>query len=302
MNNVYFSNEGMTSTTANHYANIAKELQTAATERLNNVKFYKTSVAVIGSSEKQLMTLGNDNLDFILSDLQLVASMNSFCAWIREAIKEKDNEAKKVSSKTKEEWAKEQGIELIKSPEFPNDVFEITETEIINSWDINKRNKYLQLEAFAATFGKYIHPEGAYSKARIKAHSMLNNPITSTGEGRDTILRYHEPSISVENVDSLFLILQSQYRGYEKELNQMKAEIKDSVNEINRKRFEEHQRAYNAWNSAFKEWDAEQEKIRNRFLTWRTNELEKISKLKITIPNALKDTFNVIKAIDGTSK
>ena len=51
MNNVYFSNEGLTSTSANFYANIAKELANAATERLNNVKFFKTSVAVIGSSD-----------------------------------------------------------------------------------------------------------------------------------------------------------------------------------------------------------------------------------------------------------
>ena len=30
MNNVYFGNEGMTSTTANHYANIAKEMINSA--------------------------------------------------------------------------------------------------------------------------------------------------------------------------------------------------------------------------------------------------------------------------------
>ena len=73
MNNVYFSNEGMTSTTANFYANIAKELQNAATERLNSVRFFKTSVAVIGSREKQLMEAGNESLDFIPDDLKTIA-------------------------------------------------------------------------------------------------------------------------------------------------------------------------------------------------------------------------------------
>ena len=42
MNNVYFAKEGMTSSTANFYANIAKELQKAAAERLDNVKFFQT--------------------------------------------------------------------------------------------------------------------------------------------------------------------------------------------------------------------------------------------------------------------
>jgi hypothetical protein len=80
----------MTSTTANFYANIAKESQNAASERLNSVKFYKTSVAVIGSREKQLMEAGNDSLDFIPNDLKTLAEMNAFCAWVREAIKEKE--------------------------------------------------------------------------------------------------------------------------------------------------------------------------------------------------------------------
>ena len=76
MNNVYFSNEGMTSTTANYYANIAKEFQNAATERLNSVKFFKTSVAVIGSNDKQLMSEGTSDLGFISEDLCLGTRSN----------------------------------------------------------------------------------------------------------------------------------------------------------------------------------------------------------------------------------
>ena len=44
MTNVYFSQEGMTSTTANYYANIAKEMQSAATEKLNGVRFYNIPI------------------------------------------------------------------------------------------------------------------------------------------------------------------------------------------------------------------------------------------------------------------
>ena len=112
MNNVYFANEGMTSTTANFYANIAKELQNAATERLNSVKFFKTSVAVIGSREKQLMEAGNESLDFIPNDLKTLAEMNAFCAWVREAIKEKESQMTTVNRGSIETWAKAMGIEL----------------------------------------------------------------------------------------------------------------------------------------------------------------------------------------------
>lgn len=88
---VFFGSEGLTSTSANYYANVAQEMIQAATERLNSVKFYQISVASIGGGEKQLMTVGQTSLDFIKDDLEKSAEMNSFCAWVREAIKKKRN-------------------------------------------------------------------------------------------------------------------------------------------------------------------------------------------------------------------
>nr|DAV59885.1 MAG TPA: hypothetical protein [Caudoviricetes sp.] len=45
---VFFGNEGLTSTSANYYANVAQEMIQAATERLNSVRFYQVFVASIG--------------------------------------------------------------------------------------------------------------------------------------------------------------------------------------------------------------------------------------------------------------
>lgn len=302
MNNVYFANEGMTSTTANFYANIAKELQNAATERLNSVKFFKTSVAVIGSKEKQLMEVGNDNLDFIPKDLKELAEMNAFCAWVREAIKEKESQITTVNKGSIEAWAKAAGIELPVLPECPHDPKIPSETDVINSWDINKRNKYLRLEAFAATLGKYIHPDGAYSRARKKAHTAINNPITKEGTGRDMVLYYTESSVDIESVDDMFMALQDQYRGYEQELNQMKAEIKDMVNNLTREAYDVHSKKCDEYKELLRAYNTAWGDLRTQFTTWRTNELERISKLKITIPSALKDTFNKIKEIADASK
>lgn len=101
MNSVFFGNEGLTSTSAN----IAQEMIQAAQERLNNVKFFQVSVASIGGGEKQLMTVGQKSLDFIKDDLEKVAAMNSFCAWVREAIKEKEGMIGKVSATMLDDWA-----------------------------------------------------------------------------------------------------------------------------------------------------------------------------------------------------
>ena len=42
--------------------------------------------------------------------------------------------------------------------------------------------------------------------------------------------------------------------------------------------------------------------MRSEFNTWQKNELERISKLKIAIPDTLKETFNVVKNAGNTSK
>ena len=302
MNNVYFSNEGLTSTTANYYANIAKELQMAASERLNNVQMYNTSVAVIGSREKQLMSAGLRDLTFITLDLPHLASLNAFCAWVREAIKEKEEQSKDVRQLTIEHWAERMGIKLPEWPSHPTDPAVITEQDVMNTWDINKRNKYLRLEAFAATYGKYIHPDGAFSKARKRAHEVVNKPITKEGVGRDMVLYYSNLTVDPQVIDSTFMSLQDQYRSYEKELNQMKAELKESVNDLTRKAYEKYQLDVAHWKEQQKLYSSELGKLQSEWVKWRTDELERISQLKITIPDALKDIFRVIQKAGATSK
>ena len=302
MTNVYFSQEGMTSTTANYYANIAKEMQSAATERLYGVKFYNTSVAVIGSSDKQLMSQGIVDLGFIQPELDTLAELNSFCAWVREAIKEKEAQAQVVKLKTMEEWAEENGIDIPSVPSHPRDPKIPTEQDVMNLWNINKRNKYLSLEACAATYGKYIHPDGAYSKARKNLHTALTKPISKEGTGRDTVMFYAEPSIPVNQVDALFMQLQDHYRSCEKELNLLKFELKETVNNLAREAYDKHLLAEAEWKKQLELVTSKRSEIRSLYLSWRTTELERISALKITVPNVLKPIFKAIKEAGDTSK
>ena len=302
MNSVFFGQEGMTSTSANYYANIAKELQEAAAERLNNLRFFNASVAVIGSDNKQLMIAGNTDLNSIEEDLQTQSSMFTFCAWVREAIKVKEEMQKSVQRLDIEAWAEEQGIELPIQPKYPATVEDLVTKDVIDSWDINKRTRYLRLDTFAAHYGKLIHPKGAYSNARKEAHTAVNQPIVKEGTGRDMVLYYREPSVDINEVDSKFLELQDKYRQYEKELNQMKAEIQDTINELTRRAYEEYQAKIDEWKELNKAYNSAWAELRAKYNTWKTNELERISKLKITIPDNLKATFKVIREVGDTSK
>lgn len=295
MDNVFFGNEGLTSTSANFYANIAQEMIQAAQERLNNVKFFQVSVASIGGGEKQLMTVGQKSLDFIKDDLEKVAAMNSFCAWVREAIKEKEKMNDEVMAKTLESWSENQGIELPKQPTYPESISSPTEETVMESWNINKRNKFLRLEAFASTYGKYIHPKGAFSKARKEVHTAKNCPIYREGSGRDLILYYQDPTIEIEEIDNMFMSLQDTYRSYEKELNSLKAELKEEVNKLSNAREQEYREKMAEFKAKYDKYNSELGELRSRFNSWKTSKMERISKLKIALPKDLLDIFEEIK-------
>ena len=302
MNNVYFGIEGMTSTTANHYANIAKEMIKRTEKKLYGVKFYQTSISAIGSSERQLMSQGSSDISFIDDALREIAEANSFCAWVREAIKEKEAQQLAVNRKDLNEWLKEQGIEIKKEPEYPDDYVNISEQNVIDTWDISKRSKYLRLEAYASTIGNYIHPGKTvknYNDARIAMHNAINNPITKEGSGRDTILYYVETTVEPDIVDTQFLKMQDMHRSYEKELNAMKAELKETVNNTNQQRCDEYQVKIDAYYAEHREYNAWHNEMRNKLNKWKVSETERLSKLKIVVPKDLKDIFQKVKAVDS---
>lgn len=302
MTKVYFNEKGITSTQGSFLCNIAKELQQAAINRLNSVKFFETTISIIGSNEKQLMSKGNKSLDFIEEDLQLVASLNAFCAWVREAIKEKEKQQDNIKKLTFDEWAEQLSIELPTSPKHPSKPSVVLEQSILDNWDINKRNKYLALEAFASTIGKYIHPNGEYSHAREKAHNAINKPISKEGSGRDIVLYHTTPSIDIEDVDNLYMLLQSKHREYEKQLNMMKAEIKESVTKLTVENNQHYENLLEIYRKEYSDYNSKLLELRSQYNTWITKTLENISKYKIAIPNNLKEIFNLLKKISDTSK
>ena len=66
--------------------------------------------------------------------------------------------------------------------------------------------------------------------------------------------------------------------------------------------YEEYQAKVDEWKELNKAYNSAWAELRAKYNTWRTNELERISKLKITIPDNLKATFKVIREVGDTSK
>jgi archaellum component FlaC len=282
----FFSKSGITSTDANFYANLAQEKIQNKLKQIESMSFVNTYVQVVGTNGKLLMSKGvhKYNIDEVIKN---ITEANSLCAWLREAIKYKDQllkEAEQELNKTYE----------VPCPEPPVRPTPLTEDDIIAQMDSNEYYKYLALESAAATYGKIIHPKRPFSIARQDLLDKVNNPISKEGTGTDTTLYYYEETVNPDEIEDYFEKLQNDYRAFEKELNNMKAIIKDRLAKANIDLEEEYKKAYAKYHQEYVDWTKagsdfycnQKEKV--------INEKDRISKLKIKIPTDLQDIFNKI--------
>ena len=282
---VYLGEKGMTSTNANYLANLAKEISKKDETKLRKVSFVNSSVELINGSRKTLNS-GWTNIAELEVCLNRISNMNAFCAWVREAIKAKENALKTIENLSLNGFCKLKNIELPEEPE----VTLLTEQDIINKMDIKERNRYLELEAFAATFGKYIHPDGTISRAREDAFHREEAPNEVSGTGRDMVIYNYSPSVSTLELDKVFVSLQNKYREYEKQLNAIKFDIKEKLNTQNMLLLQEHRKELEAYQQKI-------QSIRNDLKLYVTKGREEIANLKIVIPEKLQSTYEYLNSL-----
>ena len=282
----YFTtSKGLTSTSANYLANLAKEQIKQEQSLLNNLSYIDETVGLISSPQEKVLRIGSTNLD-LSSTLKKISNYHAFIAWIREALKAKDELLGEVKGFGIDDYCKKFGKTLetlpLKSP--------VSEDDIIKEMNIKERNRYLTLEAFASTYGSYIHPDGAISRAREKALIKNQLPHDIQGEGRDALVYNYKVSVPIERLENMFNELQNEYREYEKQLNAIKYQIKEEVNRRNL--------AINQENSEIlRQNNYNTELLYKELSTYVTQEGERISKLKIIIPEKLQDTYEYLESL-----
>lgn len=288
---MYFGEKGITSTSANYLANLAKECIKEAEVKLNNISFLNKSVELINENKKTLRigTTEIENIETLLTD---IANMHSFCAWVREALKARDEALKKIEALTLAQFANITGIEL---PNPPKGVQKICDEDILNEMNTKERNNYLRLEAFAATFGKYIHPDGYISLAREELLYRKEVPNEVDGNGRDMVIYSYLPSISTETIEELFLKLQNNYREYERQLNAIKFKIKEDVNMRNIRNLKKYEEENNNYFQIV-------EKITSDKSLYITQKREEIANMKIVIPEKLQGIYEYLNSLGKVSK
>lgn len=284
---VFFAEKGITSTSANHVSNKGKELLKSEQAILDNINFVNTTMSLLYGGNCKTITNGmkpDDSFESIHKTIAKIANLNAMSAWIHEAIKAKTEILEYVQSLSIDKWAKDQNIEL---PNAPGKEFPITESDVIGTWDVAKRNKYYVYESYCSLVGKFIHPKGAFYEAKEKMNNAVQNPNKVEGSGRDAIIYSYEPSMPVSDVNAEYDWLSTELRHKEAEFNKMRQEIIDATTEDKLAKAQKFDDAYTKYIDTM-------ESIRNKFDMWKTKTVKEISALKIYLPQGPKQTYDEI--------
>ena len=296
MNNVFFENGFMTSTEAQNICNIAKEAVTNEHERLSAVSFDDTEIASIISPEAFIKTkISPNDISWISESLDKIGRYNALNAWLKEAIKAKEEAMDEVD--TMDVTTLDFYEDYIK-PEEPTIGYDsFDEEKVMSEWSADKLNRYYTLNSEAAVIGKYIHDSGAIAKARKDLVNKMANPSTVSGQGRETIVYKYIPSVDTEVVEGIYMSLLAKHRKLNAELNSLKAEIKETVNKKNIEASIAFRDKHTEWEYKISEYYSLVKQRDAKINEYKISEKERISKLKINVPSSLMDTYKEIKAL-----
>lgn len=295
MNNVFFKDGFLTSTEAQNICNVANEVIARLAESINSVQFYNTSITSIVSSDNEVCAgRGTTDITWIQDAIIKIGKYNSLIAWLKEAIKNKEEAIGEISSMSLQEWSE---FKYYPNPMSPSRKATVTREDVIRNLEATELNKYFTLQSKAAAIGKFIHETGSISRAKIMLNRVVAEPNKISGAGRDTVIYRYTPSVKVDDVDNMFLSLMSEHRNLNAQLNFIKAKAVEEANKQNIANEQEYQKARTAYSKEYNDWLDKTEDLQSRFNQYIITEKEKISKLKINVPDSLMETYKSIKAL-----
>ena len=215
-------------------------------------------------------------------------------AWLKEAIKNKNEAIDELSSTYIQDWSEYKDYP---APKSPSRKAIVTKDDVIRNLGATELNKYFTLQSKAAAIGKFIHETGSISKAKVMLNKVIAEPNKISGAGRDTVVYRYTPSVEVTEVNGMFLSLMSEHRNLNAQLNSIKADAIEEANKQNIANEQEYQKARTAYSKEYNDWIDKTEDLRSRFNQYIITEKEKISKLKINVPDSLMETYKSIKAL-----
>lgn len=277
--------KGITSTSANHACNKAKELLKTKQSMVSNINFVNEDAQLIGTDIKNPISYGAKQNDLLVyrDYVKDIANANAMIAWLKEAIKAKNEVINYYKYLSFEDYKK-----IVGTPEIvcPN-IIVYVEDDAVADWDADKRNKYFALEAFCSLVGKFIHPKGSFYEAKKNFDNALTHPNKVEGTGRDAIVYSYSPSIDSDTVKHEYSWYADELRHKEAEFNKMKQEIDDYVNQHNIN-------AQKEYNIAYKEYVNKMSELNKEYELYKKEGQLAAAKLKIYLPTGIKSTYDKV--------
>ncbi len=279
--------EGRTSTSANHLCNLAKEHYQHLEKMLTNQSLVTKTVSIVGQGSPNILINGITDLLPMQKALKEIAQCKALIAYFREGIKAKDELEKQV-----EDYSSE--IPPF-TESFPDREKYLTEADIMATWPLEKRVRYYALEAKAATYGQYIHPNQAFAEQRATFHKALVGESTIKERDNYVLIYENRPTLTLEEVENTFFDLQNKHREAEAELNSLKQEIKDALTADKLQKDNAYAVAYQKYIAANEAYQDNLKAIALADANKRTELSKTVSKLKIIVPDNLKDMIKKLE-------
>ena len=298
-NDIYFTTEeGMTSTSAQHVSAMANVMVQDIKQHIMGLRLYEKSIRVIGDAEVTVETV-NNTLPEIAESVKRICKANALIAWLREAVKEREQAQKYVSDMTLDDWMKKQGIEKPASPEppqMPRINFQDYKTILDTGLSVKEYNRFVELNSALAVYGEMIHEKGLLTRQKSELARIMQNPTEVKESGRDTIITTYKVDVNISaDIDNLYTELQSEYRKLQAEKNGIEAKFSNLAMDYQTRKNDEWKAAKAQYDRDLQKVNSELVGIQTQMQEWKKQRLEELAALKIIIPDALKPLYKELK-------
>ncbi|MCQ2207572.1 MAG: hypothetical protein MJZ02_05065 [Paludibacteraceae bacterium] len=329
---IFFGTEGttLTSTSANHIANLAKELVKGHLRDLNGMHFTEKTLNVIGQEAKSVLQYGasEEDLESVNNRLTEIGEANSLIAWLREGIKAKNDFLELVKEATLKDYCEWENKDLetlqVKTPDFQKHMEErgfkaaperperetaITESEVVNNWkeEDRLRFEYLKssIDAITIAIGKF--------NGIVEELKNFDNDHLETAPGTKGIVVYRKHNtVKLDDVYKTQETLVNMRRGLVNEVNNYRKRIGDTIREDKSAKEEAFVKKLKAYQQQESAYTAAKEEFYNVVMAnhkqkvakqnsdleaYRIKKAKEVGNMKIVIPTSLKVIYSKVAAL-----
>ena len=297
-NDIYFGEEGMTSTSAQHVSAMANVMVQDVKQHIMGLRLYEKSIRVIGDVECKVEEV-NNTLPEISEGVKQICKANALIAWLREAVKEREKAQQYVQDMTLDKWMELEGIEKPTSPQppmMPKINFQDYNTILDTGLSVKEYNRFVELNSALAVYGEMIHEKGLLTRQKSELARIMQNPTEVKESGRDTIITTYKVDVNIGvDLDKLYTELQSEYRKLQAEKNGIEAKFSNMAMAYQTRKMEEWKAAKSQYDRDLTRVNSELVGIQTRMQEWKKQRLEELAALKIIIPNDLKALYKSLQ-------